>query len=113
MTTADPPALRMTDVIEFLRARLAELERADWHTLDCRGVAGPAGSCCAARLMASAQAKMMRQRIGRYVEVVSHASTPSGAAEWWEGMMTAMWLEVRADASLWSRHADYRQHWAL
>ena len=110
-TEPQPEQPRMTDVICFLRLRLDELEAAEWHTMDCGGFSGPSGSCCAARAMATAQARAMRERIGRYIHAVSQAGAASEAAEWWEGVMTALWMEARADAALWHRHADYRQAW--
>ena len=101
----------MSEVISFIRARAAELEAAEWHTLECAGVFGPSGSCCAARSMARAQGRALQVRVGRYVHAVSRAGQPGPQKARWEGAVMALRAGLRADAALWSRHADFRAAW--
>jgi hypothetical protein len=40
----------MADLVVFLRARLADLEDADWHDGDCTGIPGPSAISAAGAL---------------------------------------------------------------
>jgi hypothetical protein len=104
------PVIRMADLLRFLRARLDELENAGWHDGDCIGIPGLPGSCCAARAFLARDVAAKRHRIIRYEEAVARQGQLDMAL-WWDGAMTALWAEVRSDAALWQRHADYRPEW--
>jgi hypothetical protein len=97
VVTAGRPAVRMADLIAFLRARLAELEHAGWHDDDCTRIPGPSGSCCAARAFLARDVAAKRHRITRYEEALAQQGRLD-LADWWDGAMTALWAEVRAPA---------------
>lgn len=102
-------APRIADVIAFLRARVDELT-SGWLDGGCAGAPGSLDSCCEALGMTARMAVTMRQRIDRY----EHACALRGGEDprWREGVFTALWLEVRADAAMWQSHPDYRSEWA-
>jgi hypothetical protein len=100
----------MADLVVFLRARLADLEDADWHDGDCTGIPGPSGSCCAARAFLALDVAAKRHRITRYEEAVGRQGQFE-MSQWWKGAMVALWAEVRSDAAVWQRHAGYRPEW--
>lgn len=104
------PAITMTDLVPFLRARLADLKDADWHDGDCTRIPGLSGSCCAARAFLALDVAAKRHRITRYEEAVGQ-QRQLGMSQWWEGGMVALRAEVRSDAAVWQRHAGYRPEW--
>jgi uncharacterized protein DUF6221 len=110
MAAPQLPPVRISGPIEFLRARLDELEHADWHDGDCHRIPGPSGSCCPARAFIAADVAAKRARITRCEEAAARRGRLE-MAQWWEGAMTALWAEVRSDAAAWQRHKDYLPEW--